>query len=176
MRGTLQRIMKLVKISLAALVALLALSSYAGDPKTDFQALYSKAAAALTKKDLSIFQTMAAKDLTYKGRDGVVLKRAELEKRLKTQFMMIKTVNKITQTVKTVKVTGGSAVVDTQTLLDATVPGAKPGKSSSLKVTSQSHDTWVKVGSLWKLKSIVVTSEAMTLDGKPMVMPSTTRQ
>ena len=59
-----------------------------------------------------------------------------------------------------------SAVVTVSSSMMAIGPKGRDGHSQTIVLTSRSQDTWIKVGSSWKLKSIKTLSDKMTIDGR----------
>lgn len=146
------------------------------DPKKEIQALYTKAAAAMKQKNTAAILAMATPDLTYKAKDGRVMKRKELETQLKSQFKVVKTVTKSSQTLISIKVNGTTAEVMCKSVFEGQIPNPQTKKIMVLKAVGESRDTWVKGASGWKLKAIVEVSDTTTLDGKPLQTATGTRQ
>lgn len=139
-----------------------------GDPKKEIQALYSKAATAMMQKNVAGVLALSNPELTYRTKDGRVLKRSELESQLKSQFKVVKVITKVSQTILTIKVTGTTAEVTCKSVFEGRIPNPQTKKDMILKSLGESKDTWIKGASGWKLKSIVETSEKTTVDGKPL--------
>lgn len=147
-----------------------------GDPKKEIQALYSKAATAMKQKNVAGVLALSTPELTYRTKDGRVLKRSELESQLKSQFKVVKVITKVSQTILSIKVTGTIAEVKCQSVFEGRIPNPQTKKDMILKSLGESKDTWIKGASGWKLKSIVETSEKTTVDGKPLQAATGTRQ
>lgn len=147
-----------------------------GDPKKEIQALYTKAAIAMKQKNVAGVLALGTPELTYKTKDGRVLRRSELESQLKSQFKVVKVITKVSQTILTIKVTGTTAEVTCKSVFEGRIPNPQTKKDLVLKSTGESRDIWIKGASGWKLKSIVETSEKTTVDGKPLQVAPGTRQ
>ncbi len=146
-----------------------------GDPKKEIQALYTKAASAMKQKNVAGVMALGTPDLTYKTKDGRVLRRSELEAQLKSQFKVVKVITKVSQTILTITVTGTTAEVKCKSVFEGRIPNPQTKKDMILKSLGESKDTWIKGATGWKLKSIVETSEKTTVDGKPLQTATGTR-
>lgn len=162
---------------LGLIVAGVIAASFAwGDPKKEIQALYTKAATAMRQKNVAGVLALGAPDLSYKTKDGRILKRSELEAQLKSQFKVVKVITKVSQTILTIKVTGTTAEVKCKSVFEGRIPNPQTKKDMILKSLGESKDIWIKGATGWKLKSIVETSEKTTVDGKPLQTATGTKQ
>lgn len=151
------------------------IATFALDAKSDFQKLYTKAANAMKSKNVTVLFGMTTPDFTYKSKEGMTMKRKEVEAQMKAQFSMLKSVTTSTMTVKSATVTGNKATVVATGVFEGKIANPQTKKDVVVKSISETKDTWIKGKSGWKLQSIVTVKETTTMDGKEIAPPSATR-
>lgn len=158
--------MKALRWFLALTLALAVVGVQAKDSKSEFQALYNKAAAAMKKKDLAGVMALCTADFTFKAPSMGTMTRKQYEEQFKSQMALVKTVTKSQMTVKSVKVNGKKAEVVSSGVFEATFANPQTKKDSKLGSVNESKATWIRTTSGWKLQTLVITKETSTMDGK----------
>ena len=130
---------------------------------------YTRYAKAMKQKNIKPMFAMLTKDATFKGPDGSLTSRSQLEMMMKQEFATM------TLTEFTPKITQW-VWQENAALLDVTIKSASKvkgpdGKTHSVAYVSKSRNKWVKEPVGWRLQQIEAVGETMTRDGKTVVMP-----
>lgn len=154
-------------ILLATLLLALVFPAHADDAavRKELEADYAKCIAGMKKKDIKPFLNLATSDFTM-TQNGQTMNRQNAEAALQKQFAMTTSVDKMTIKIQSLKVSGNTAVVNTQSDVAFTMNGQdkKPHKFTD---SEADKDTWVKTPKGWRLKSEETLNAKITLDGKP---------
>jgi hypothetical protein len=162
----------------------LAGSLFAGIAHADEAAIRKEMAAgfndsvvAWKRKDAKAFMSMFALD--FKGLDmaGKVQTYNSMAAEVQSEMAMTRSVDKASLSIEKVKAKGNTVVMDSVMTMALTVVDSKgemgrAGATHRLEVSEHSHETWVKSGKRWKLKSSEpLPGGVMKIDGQ--TLPST---
>ncbi|MBS1717046.1 MAG: nuclear transport factor 2 family protein [Armatimonadetes bacterium] len=157
-------------LTLAALLACTAVSFAADNAKTAISKAYTQFDFYVVKgslKDLESFlNRTSTNDFTMKQMGQTFDKKAVIAQ-MKQQLSMGK-VNESKTKVKSIVINGSTATVMTSGSFKMTMKGKNQDKAHVFAGQSETKDTWVKEGRVWKMKSIESVSDKMTMDGKPI--------
>jgi hypothetical protein len=127
--------------------------------------------AALTLRDASWFQDALTPDFkeTQKGADGKLksFTKTETIDLLKQMFAALTSVDRVSASVKSVRLEGRSAVIVTETMFRGRLAGPQ-GKVLAIVDDSTDEETWVPDGADWKVKFVRTLKETAFVDGKPI--------
>ncbi len=157
------------RIRLSVFVVAFALAASAPAQNRELKAAYEKFRKAILSKDLKGMMAICTPDMTW-TESGRTMKQVDMRKQLEAQVKLIQKYDEVTFKLNKVTMKGNTAVVDCDNVIRCTMmmPGTK--KPSRVGSKTRSIDTWVKGKDGWKVKSVVVKSNDMTMDGKPMKM------
>jgi len=163
---------KPISILSACVVVALAFGSQAKAPAA-IAAIYAKLDAVTLKKDVAGFSKLlgdvATKDCTIIDSKGKSTSASKTMASMAKELAQFDKVNKSSSHIDKTVDKGSTVVLTVSSVLDVTAK-SPDGKAHQFVQTSTSDDTWVKVGSSWKLKLSKTTKEKTTLDGKPYSM------
>jgi len=150
----------------AAMLCLVAICSIArADDAKEIAALYAKVDKAMVGKDVKGIMSAGVQGFTY-TEAGRTMTGDQIIAQMQQEFQVTvgKPVSKTT--IVTCKIKGTTASVTTTGYaeLSMNLPDGKVHKMTSVTKTS---DTLVKTAKGWFVKNINVTSNKLTLDGKP---------
>ncbi len=133
---------------------------------------YARSSRGMKQKDTQPMFAVMTENATFKDADGNSISRPQFESMMKRIFVTMTYTRVTPQITKWVW-------QDKAALLDVTTRSAgmmktPDGKTHAVTFVSKSRDQWVKLADGWRLKQIEAVSEAMTQDGKPVVMPTPT--
>lgn len=157
----------LIAVSLLGVVTL----SSAVDLKQSIQSIYDKISTLTMKKDLNALRkemiSTSTKDFVYVAKNAQPKDIAALTVEMKEQFKVVKKFNRNVNRIEKLTVTGktAKALVTGLYKIEIITPDKKLHVVSGI---SRTMDTWVKVGSEWKIREIRVLGETVTMDGKPL--------
>ena len=151
----------------AALLAVLAVSSFAQAAPKDIQEFYTKVAAAEEKKNLAALVSLTTPGFVLVDHHGKSYPLAQVKQIWQTQMSLMQNVRS-KYIVEKATITGNTATVVTAATMTADWKDATTGKVQKLKSAGKSRDTLLKTATGWKYQKSVATSLTATLDGKPM--------
>ncbi len=158
-----------MRVSLVAIVLLIgvspALPHQTSDARKAMDQMEKQFVKAFMAKDAGWFEKVSTPDFVAIDQHGKKFDKKQAMTQMKELFQALK-IEKVTSNIKSLKTSGKSLLVVTETILKGTIPG-KDGKPSKLVDTSTDEETWVKSGKDWKIKLDKTTSDKATLDGKP---------
>lgn len=158
-----------MRVRIAALAGLACLIAAAGaahaDDKSEIAALYKKLDKAMAAKDIQGVMAVGTKDFTY-AEAGRKLTAEQMSAQMKQEFAMVQGAPTTKTTILSCKVKGKMATVVTGDYGEMQM-AMQDGKPHTFVSNGKSTDTLVKTAVGWRVKSVVVTSNKMTMDGKP---------
>ncbi|HVL38264.1 MAG TPA: nuclear transport factor 2 family protein [Fimbriimonadaceae bacterium] len=160
---------------LTALVTFGLACSVLADARSDIQAGYDKLVAAWKANDAvrseKAMKALATPDFTYIDLQGNKQNLAQIIEMTKMQTKATKKVDKMEIKITSFKISGNVATVTTRGAFEGVVALMDPKKPGKLVTTSTSTDTWVKTPQGWKCKTVKITKESVTFDGKKLAAP-----
>jgi hypothetical protein len=136
--------------------------------KADWQKMYDKAEEYFNKKDAdSIFKFMLPDGKMVMQGQEMSAKQAQAG--MKQWFTMMKTL-KCEITVTKASQNGNTATVSDMFKETGTMINPKTKKAGKYAGSGTETMTWVWTNGKWMIKKLVINSQTMTLDGKPMPM------
>jgi len=144
----------------------LATSHVRADDKADITALYGKLTAAMKAKDIKGVMATGTPDFTMKEASGKVYNAKDAATMMDSQFKMMKSVDEVKMTPKTISIKGKTAVVMGDFVMKVVMTGPD-GKDHKFAGTGLTKDTFVKTPKGWLVKSTETVKESMMMDGKP---------
>lgn len=160
------------KLSIGLALMALALGAFAGDLKSEIEAVNKKVHAAFMKKDVKAFEAALKDRVTADFKhveNGVSQDFKTMCEQMKQGFAMAKKVIGSDTKVLSVKESGNSAtatVVHKMTMI-MTGPDKKDHK---YEFSGTSTDQYKKIGGKWKMASMTWKEQKLLMDGKPMDM------
>jgi ketosteroid isomerase-like protein len=127
---------------------------------------YAKLAAAFKSKNANAVMALGTPDFSMKERNGVVSDAKASTEGIKQMFAMVKSFNRVDMKIHKLAVKGNQAVATTTYVYDSQTPPDPKGKSHRMVSKGLTKDTWVKAGSTWKVRSVEMLKDEMTMDGK----------
>jgi erythromycin esterase len=141
---------------LAAAIPAAAADDLAALQKT-IEAQYARLDAAMKRKHPSPFATIAASDIRFVYADGKEWDLARWTGGWRQTTVALETLA-IRSTLESIAIEGGTVRAVVRTTLDRTL--GKEGSTAKIRDEETRHDTWVRVGTEWRLRY------AVTLHGK----------
>jgi hypothetical protein len=153
-------------LAAVAALAMLPTASRADDAEVRkaLQANYDKISAAFRAHKSEVMDSLLTPDATLTTPNHATWKRDRIVTDFKKQSSMMKDAT-WQRTVTAVKIHGNEAVATVKGKFHGTFPG-EGGKSHVFDLDSLTTDTWVRIGSAWKLKNANTTSLKPKIDGK----------
>lgn len=160
--------MKRNLILLSAATVLLSAAAAADDKsaRKEVDAAYRKLEAAIKAKNIDGVLKLSTLDFTMKQPGKKPQNAEQVKAAMMQEFAMAKSVDEVKMTVTKFTVTGYTAEATTSGKMSLSMYGQQ-GKTNKLVDLSTTKDTWVKGADGWKIKSVDVITDKMTLDGKP---------
>lgn len=125
---------------------------------------------SMRKKDAAWFEQNATSD--YRSIQGKqTLSRTQVISRMKQMFAVSTSVDPVSSTVVTFKMTGRNAVVLTKTHFVVNIGGGPGGKPVRIEDTSTEEETWVPVGKDYKIQLNKELTATLLMNGKPFKPP-----
>jgi ketosteroid isomerase-like protein len=159
--------MKFWTTTLGLLITVAAIGVTArADDTSDIHALFYKLARSMSAKDSSGVMAVGTSDLTYieKGR---VLSGNQIAEHMERRFRLMEGTPRCRFQVLSMQIKGRNASVLTSDFTEAEVSGAT-GRMHKVIATGRSRDELVKSKRGWLLKTVIVQSSSMTMDGKQL--------
>ena len=150
--------------ALSAAMLVMAMPAFA-DAKSEIQAVYNKLTAGFKKGDTNQIMSLGTKDFVM-IQYGQRMSGEQVMKEMQGMFASGMKINKMSMTVRSVKVKGNTALATTDAVSDMMMK-MPDGKMHRLESTSVSKDTLVKTPQGWKFKIAQTVSEKAKMDGKP---------
>ncbi len=166
----LQKPMKKSIFSLGLLAVIVIASAAPADEKA-IRANYATLDSALASKNIGKIKAITHKDCVWVQK-GVKqeMKAKDVFAQLEGAFKMAKSM-KNTTTVKSVKVTGSKAVVQSSSVMTAVMPDpSTKGKTMTIVSKGASTSSWVKSGAKWLVIRVEMGNTTTTVNGKPINM------
>lgn len=153
-------------VALGVLVCVAGLNSVArADDKKEIDALYNKVQKAMIAKDLKTIMASGTKDFTY-TEAGKTMSGEQISSQMQQQFSMTVGTPKSKFTITSCVVKGKTASVECSNFTEMQIK-LGDSKPHTLVSNSKEKDSLVKTDKGWLMKAVNVTSDKMTLDGKP---------
>lgn len=157
-------------MALTILCCLMAVASHAAADDPAVRKLlvknYALFTVAFQHKDSEAQSRLLTDDYTAVGPDGTVTTKKQVLADMKGQMAMLRDVTWVRTITKLDVTDGKTAVATVEGHLTGTTSG-KDGKDHKLELLATTGDTWILVGTDWKLKHSRVSKFRMTFDGKP---------
>ncbi len=147
------------------------------NPTKQFEHYYQTLDSLLIQKDvkgtLALIRDSHTADYTHESKPDVRGQRTKrnlketiesVEKAVRWMAAFKESVSKVEK----VSLSPHKAVVTVISSLSGITPKTPNGKNQIMVLYSKSEDTWVQVGSKWKIKVIRTLEDRMTIDGKPV--------
>jgi len=157
-----------------AILAMSVLTNAIDDPaavRASIQKEMNGYVAAMKKKDSKLVEKIILANFAPEFKDtdsrGMVRTRDETLKVMKDNIAQLKSVDKMTFNITSIKLAGDKATTSEHMILEATVPG-EGAKTSKLSVDSTWTGSYVKKGAKWLCTASKTITEKVLLDGKPV--------
>lgn len=120
---------------------------------------------AVMTKNLSWFKGVATPDFVAIDKSGKKTNLKDSVQGIAMMFQMMKSITSVSETILSCQASGNTIHLTQESKLAGTIPG-QGGKTSQMTDVSKSAETWVLVGTQWKIKQEKTLSDVMRVDGK----------
>lgn len=148
-------------------VAALAVSAHASTPRQAMDQRAREFEKAMMNRNTTWFQNVATPDFVAIDQAGKKTSIKDAMQQITMMFQLMKSITSVSETILTCQASGKTIHLTQEVKMAGTIPG-QGGKISQLTDDSKSAETWVLVGTQWKIKLEKSLSDVMKVDGNPV--------